>query len=590
MRLLVTLFLAVPILMQAQGGRGRGAGAAAAAKPVVEEGIPVTDPLVIAKCSGCHKKDEKGNLSRISWERTTPEGWQEAIKRMVRLNGLELKPEEARAIVKSLSADHGLAPEEAKPVMYFVEHRVQDETSPNDIVREACAACHPIARARSWYRSKEEWDLLVNMHRGYFIVSEQSFRGRGGPPPAAAGAGGGRGAAATPTSGPPADVRPPSDQAVEYLAKDFPLDTPAWAAWRARMRAPKLSGRWLITGSQAGRGKVMGEMVIEPGTSDDEFTTNVKLTYLKDGSTVTRSGKSVVYTGYSWRGRSTTKNSVDPSAQAAGGVPAELRETMWIAPDQNEMEGRWFWGAYEEFGYDVTLHRANDGVTVIGTDVTMIKAGSTAQKVVIYGDNFPKLALGDIDFGTGVTVKRLVDQSAQKATVEVDVDAKAIFGKRDVSVRRTVAPNAIAVYDKIDYIKVSPETALSRLGGVKFPKGYQQFEAIAYNRGPDGKPNTPDDVELGRVDAEWSVEEFYAVFGDDDKEFVGKMSPTGFFTPSVEGPNPKRKFSRNNYGDVWAVATYKGAQDKDGKPLTARSYMVVAIPLYVRWDEAEGPK
>ena len=29
-------------------------------------------------------EDEKGNLSRISWERTTPEGWEEAIKRMVR--------------------------------------------------------------------------------------------------------------------------------------------------------------------------------------------------------------------------------------------------------------------------------------------------------------------------------------------------------------------------------------------------------------------------------------------------------------------------------------------------------------------------
>jgi quinohemoprotein amine dehydrogenase len=591
MRLLVTLFLALPILMQAQGGRGRGAAARGADQtpaPVVEDGIPVTDPLIIAKCSGCHKKDEKGNLTRISWERTTPEGWQEAIKRMVRLNGLELKPDEARSIVKSLSATHGLAPEEAKPVMYFVEHRIQDEEFPNDTVREACAACHPIARARSWHRSKEEWDLLVNMHRGYFIVSEQSFRGRGAM---AAAAGGGRGAAAPPAPGtPPVDARPPSDQAVEYLARDYSLNTAAWAAWRARMRAPKLSGRWLISGYQAGRGKVIGEMAIEPGASEDEFTTNVKLTYLKDGSTATRSGKSVVFTGYSWRGRSTTKNATEPSAQKAGGVPAELRETMWIAPDQNSMEGRWFWGGYEEFGYDVTLHRANDGVTVMGTDLSMIKTGSSAQKIKIYGDNFPKLTTADIDFGTGVTVKRIVEQTAQQAVVELDVDAKAIVGKRDVSIRRAVAPNAIAVFDKIDYIKVSPDTALARLGGVKFPKGYQQFEAIAYNRGPDGKLNTPDDVELGRVDAEWSLEEFYAVFGDDDKEFVGTMGPTGFFTPSAEGPNPKRKFSRNNYGDVWAVATYKGAQDKEGKPLTARSYLVVAIPLYVRWDESEGPK
>ena len=568
------------MLMLAQGGRGRGRGdTAAGPKPAMEEGIPVTDPLVIAKCSGCHKKDDKGNLSRISWERTTPEGWQEAIKRMVRLNGLELKPEEARAIVKSLSTDHGLAPEEAKPVMYFVEHRIQDEEFPNDVVHEACAACHPIARAKSWHRSKEEWDLLVEMHRGYFTVSEQSFRGRGG-----------RGGAPGATPVPGVDTRPASDQAVEYLAKSYPLNTPEWAAWKARMRAPKLTGRWLIEAHEAGRGDITGEVTIEPGAAEDEFTTNVKLTYIKDGKTVTRTGKSLVFTGYSWRGRSTTKAASEPSPATAGGVPSEMRETMWIAPDQNSMEGRWFWGAYEEFGIDVMLRRASDGVTVSGTDLKMIKTGTTAQKVRIYGDNFPKLAVTDIDMGVGVTVKRVVEQTAQMAAVEVDVDAKALSGKRDVAVRRAVAPNAIAVYDKIDYIKVAPSTSIARLGGIKFPKGYQQFEAIAYNRGADGKPNTADDVELGRVDAEWSLEEFYAVYGDDDTKYVGKMSPTGFFTPAEEGPNPSRKFSRNNYGDVWAVATYKGALDKDGKPLVARSYLVVAIPLYVRYDETEGPK
>jgi quinohemoprotein amine dehydrogenase len=52
-----------------------------------EEGIPVTNQLVIDKCSTCHKRDDKGRLTRISYERLTPEGWQQAIKRMVRLNG-----------------------------------------------------------------------------------------------------------------------------------------------------------------------------------------------------------------------------------------------------------------------------------------------------------------------------------------------------------------------------------------------------------------------------------------------------------------------------------------------------------------------
>ncbi len=103
---------AVPLAQAQRGGGGGGAGA-----PLVEteEGIPVTSALVVSKCGTCHAKDAKGNLARISWERTTPEGWEEALKRMVRLNGLTITPQEARSVVKYLATYHGLAPEEARP-------------------------------------------------------------------------------------------------------------------------------------------------------------------------------------------------------------------------------------------------------------------------------------------------------------------------------------------------------------------------------------------------------------------------------------------------------------------------------------------
>jgi quinohemoprotein amine dehydrogenase len=153
--------------------------------------------------------------------------------------------------------------------------------------------------------------------------------------------------------------------------------------------------------------------------------------------------------------------------------------------------------------------------------------------------------------------------------------------------RRSVLQGGIAVYDRVDYIKVLPESALARLGSDVHPKGYQQLEAIAYQRGEDGKPHTADDVELGPVDVTWSVEEFYSVYGDDDKDFVGTLSPTGFFTPALDGPNPKRKFSRNNYGDIWVVATAKNEKDKDGKPLVGKGYLVVTVPLYMNWDQPE---
>src|SRR5262249_10185361 len=159
------------------------------------------------------------------------------------------------------------------------------------------------------------------------------------------------------------------------------------------------------------------------------------------------------------------------------------------------------------------------------------------------------------DFGAGVKVKSIVSHTASEVVAEVDVAANAVPGKRDVMLGRTVLQSPLVIYDKIDYIKALPETAIARLGSDAHPKGYQQFEVMAYQKGDDAKLHTADDVELGPVDVTWSVEEFYTVFGDDDKEFVGTLGPTGLFTPNLDGPNPQRKFSRNNYGEVWAVAT-----------------------------------
>jgi quinohemoprotein amine dehydrogenase len=217
-----------------------------------------------------------------------------------------------------------------------------------------------------------------------------------------------------------------------------------------------------------------------------------------------------------------------------------------------------------------------------------LKTGSQAARVRLIAESVPaQIAPADLDFGTGVTVRRIVSHSATEIVAEVDVAADAVPGKRDIAFGRSVLPSAIAVYDRIDYVKVVPESALARLGSETHPKGYQQFDAVAYQRGADGKSHTADDVELGPIDVNWSVEEFYAVYGDDDKEFVGSLSPTGFFTPASDGPNPQRKFSRNNYGDVWVVATAKNEKDKDGRPMAGKSYLVVTVPAYIQWDQPE---
>lgn len=566
-----TMFVALAV--QAQPALSQAAGPAAAEERP-EEGIPVTNALVIAKCGSCHSKDEKGNLSRISWERATPEGWEEAIKRMVRLNGLKLEPAEAKSILKYLSTDHGLAPEEAKPIMYMAEHRSVDEPIPNETVRTTCMGCHPLGRGLAWRRSKEDWKLLANLHVFLYAQADVAFRRGffvgGNAPPIIAGP----------------DNRPPLiDETLDYLGKNAPLHTPEWAAWRSRMRAPKMAGRWLVSARIDGKGQYYGEMVIEPGAAEDEFVTRVKLQSVTDGSTISRTGQGLVYAGYSWRGRS--KGSTPKSNPAPDDLSNEMREAMFFFPDQSHAEGRWFWGSYQEMGIDVKLERAS-APTLLGVDRRSLKAGSSAQRVRLIGDNLPgDVAAADLDFGSGVKVRRVISHTAGEVVAELDTAMDAVPGPRDVVLRRSVLQSAIAVYDRIDYIKVSPESALARLGSDVHPKGYQQFEAIAYNRGADGKTHTADDVELGPIDATWSLEEFYSVYGDDDKEFVGTLSPTGFFSPALDGPNPKRKFSRNNYGDIWVVATAKNEKDQDGKPFVGKSYLVVTVPAYIRWDQPE---
>ena len=69
------------------------------------------------------------------------------------------------------------------------------------------------------------------------------------------------------------------------------------------------------------------------------------------------------------------------------------------------------------------------------------------------------------------------------------------------------------------------------------------------------------------------------------------------FTPNVEGPNPERKkqannfatnnFATNNFGDVWINAEYTAP---GGQVMRARSYLVVTIPVYVRYDQPEVSK
>jgi quinohemoprotein amine dehydrogenase len=546
--------------------------AAPTAKP--EEGIPITDATVQKACGSCHRPDDKGQMSRISFQRNTPEGWQTIIQRMAALNGLNIDPATARQVVKYLSTNLGLAPEEAKPVAWEAERRLADfKYTANADAETTCNKCHSLGRVISQRRTKTEWDLLIATHRGlYPLVDNQAFR-RSGPPPPPRDA---------PSDGRPPDNRHPIEKTLDHLAKAFPLKTPEWTAWSANMRPARLDGTWAMTGWELGKGAIYGRVTITASpSSPEEFTTSATYQVARTGETITRTGRAIVYTGYQWRGSSST--------QAAGSA---IREVMMVDRNWRSMEGRWFAGGYDEIGIDVKLERVGNETRVLGTDRTALKQGASAQELKIYGTNLgASLRTADIDLGPGITVSRVVSATPDLATVSVDVTATAAAGARDLFVAGASRPKALAVYDKIDTIKVKPDWAMARVGGNTFPKMLAQFEAWGYSNGADGKPDSPDDIELGLVDAAWSMEEYAATYNDDDIKFVGTLNEaTGRFTPNVEGPNPARSGARNNIGDVWVVAKVAGdaVAGKPASTLRARAHLLVTVPLYMRFDPTVG--
>jgi len=522
-----------------------------AASPVAlpEDGFVITNQKVIDRCSRCHEVDEAGRMSRISYLRKTPEGWQTSIRRMMALHGARLNQADAREIVRYLADEQGLAPEEMKPGRFEVERRFLDHDWEGESdVEYTCIQCHSMGRVMTQRRAQEEWGLLIATHRSLYPLSDfQAFR-YGGP------------------ASEQDDPRHPMERAISYLSEVFPLETPEWSAWSATKRSPRLAGSWTLSGYEVGKGPIYGTVTISANPADpDAFTSSASYVYAETGERVTRSGESMVYTGYQWRGRSNP------------GQSDELREVLLVERDQQEISGRWFSGDYDEVGPDVTLRRAA-GTVVSGVFPQALEQGASTE-VRVFGAGLSES--GDLDFGAGVSVSSVQRDGDDALRVRLEIAPDADLGRRDLFAGGALKEGAVVIHDGVDRIQVTPATGMARTGGASFPKGYQTFDAIGWNDGPDGASNTDDDLELGRVDVAWRIEEYAATYGDDDIDFVGSIMQNGTFDPAADGPNPNRSGNRNNIGDVWVVATHAPTA---GRNITARAHLVVAPPLYMRWE------
>lgn len=526
-------------------------------------GFPIHEPAIILACAGCHVRDSTGIMQRLSYLRKTVEGWEASVRRMVSLHNVTLEPAAARTIVRYLANHQGLAPAEVRLGQFDAERRMTEfNYTASPPTEQTCRACHSMGRVVLQRRTGDEWTHLTNTHRAlYPNVDFQSFRRGGPPPPDSAGA------------------PQPVDAAVSHLSRAFPLRTPEWAAWEASMRAPRIEGSWLVSGNEPGRGRFFGRLTVTKSpTADDEFVTRASYRYANGGAVATREGRSVVYTGFQWRGRS---NETGAPADAA------MREVLIVEPGWQQMSGRWFRGGYDEFGMDVTLTRLGGGPVLAGVSQRGLRRGES-QDLTLFGANLPRdVAAAAVDFGPGVRVERVVRAAGDSVTVRVRVDAAATIGTRDLFVAGASLAAAVVVYDELNRIKVLPLAGLARTGGREIPKQHQQFDAYGYLNGVDGKPETADDIELGRVDVAWSLEEYATLYNDDDLKFIGTLDARGLFTPEVDGPNPLRSGNRNNIGDLWAVASYQ-PKKPGAAPIKSRAHLVSTVPLYIRFDPWRG--
>ena len=115
---------------------------------------------------------------------------------------------------------------------------------------DTCSSCHTMARVLSERRTKEEWELLVAMHRGYYpLVDNQPMNN---------GQGFRRTRPAQTEPGPdgrPPDNRHPMEKAIEHLSKTLPLTTADWSNWSAAMQHAETRGTLGAGRHGAGQGR-----------------------------------------------------------------------------------------------------------------------------------------------------------------------------------------------------------------------------------------------------------------------------------------------------------------------------------------------
>ena len=511
---------------------------AACVASVVTQAADDGEKILNARCSVCHQRLPEGGMDRVSAARKTPEAWDMTLVRMMLIHGVEITSSERRALVKYLSDTQGLAPSEAQPWRYILERRPNViESPPDDDLAVMCARCHSYARVALQYRDEDDWRKLSHFHQGQYPTSEyQAFaRDRNwweiasGPVP-------------------------------KQLAELYPLQTEAWEQWHSAEKTNP-AGAWLAVGQQPGKGRYVGTATIT-ASDDDRFDIQLDFIYA-DGDQARGTGSAVLYTGYEWR------------ARVQQGERTVL-QIMALSEDGNTLSGRWFFEDADALGGDLRLVRLDSGAQILAVEPPYLQQGET-QNVIIHGAGLQ----GDLGFGSGVEVTKVLYQDKAAIAVQITAADDAAIGPREVRVGDLGASGLLTVYGTIDRVQIEPDYAIARVGGNDGPLEPvpAQFDAVAYLNGADGTAGTDDDIRIGVMPAQWSVSNANEMAVEmRDTDYAGAMQANGLFMPAAAGPNPERRYGTNNVGELTVTAAIQnGDQAVEGQ-----ARLIVTVQ---RWND-----
>jgi quinohemoprotein amine dehydrogenase len=292
----------------------------------------------------------------------------------------------------------------------------------------------------------------------------------------------------------------------------------------------------------------------------DRYDVSYELNYAA-GNRVSGHGQSIIYSGYEWRGDASLGNQ-------------KIRSVFALSEDGKKLSGRWFLRESDETGatFEAVPSGGASRPAIVAVFPSMLKT-SSETRLRVHGVQLGK----DYDLGPGVRVTSARQINASEVELTVSVAEDAAVGLRSLRSQGGMGHAGVTVYRQFDSVRVEPEFGVARLGGGTNLGMSAQFEAVAYLNGPDGQAGTADDVRLGYVPANWSVDNFdESAKAANDVGFAGVMEPTGLFIPAVAGPNPARK-GFNNVGNLSVIAKVV----EESRASEAKAHLIVTVQ---RWN------